>query len=227
MKKIEHRSIRGLSVRAADEGSGFIGILTGYAAVFDSDSLEFDGWDKPWVERIAPGAFKRSLEEQPDVKALWAHRDDAILARAPDTLSLEEDGNGLKVEIRLIDTQQNKDVLASVRGGLVDAMSFGFQARKAQWEDGEEREVRTLLDVDLYEVSPVVWPAYPATSISTKRSARTIAADRDELIALREERDAFFEAARQAAENNQAELRVWEQRLRFLSQAPALNVITV
>lgn len=224
MKHIEHRALKGLAVRAAEEGSPYIGILTGYAAVFESDSLEFDGWEKPWVERIAPGAFGRSLTEQPDVKALWAHRDDAILARSPDTLSLEEDKTGLKVEIRLIDTQQNKDVLASVRGGLVDAMSFGFKARKVTWEDGEEREVRTLVDVDLYEVSPVVWPAYPATSISSNRSARSITAGHDELIALREERAAFFKAANLAAENNQAELRVWEQRLRFLSLAPALTL---
>ena len=223
MKTIEHRAMRGLEVRAAEEGSEHIGILTGYAAVFDSDSQEFSGWEKPWVERIAPGAFARSLTDQPDVKALWSHRDDAILARSPDTLSLQEDETGLRVDIRLIDTQQNRDVLASVKGGLVDAMSFGFQARKVTWEEGEERETRTLLDVDLYEVSPVVWPAYPATSISTKRSARAMEASKDELSALREERDAYFKAATLASENNQAELRVWEQRLRFLSLAPALS----
>jgi HK97 family phage prohead protease len=201
---VEHRILKGLTCRDAE------------------DSLEFDGWDKPWIERIAPGAFTRSLEENPDVKALWSHRDDSILARAPDTLSIKEDDKGLRVDIKLIDTQQNRDVLSSVRGGLVDAMSFGFQARKTEWEDTDEREIRTLLDVDLFEVSPVVWPAYPATSIKTQRSARGTVSGNEERDAIKAERDQYFEAKAQAEENSLAELRIWEQRNRFIKQAPQL-----
>lgn len=193
MKTIHTRALRGLTIREAANDSGFIGVLEGHAAVFDSDSLEFDGWGKPWVERIAPGAFARSLKEQPDVKALWSHRSDAILARSPDTLSLSEDERGLRVEIKLIDTQQNRDVLASVRAGLVDSMSFGFAARSVKWEEGKERDVRTLLDVDLFEVSPVVWPAYPDTAISARSAASFRSNDgAAELKAISEERDQHF-----------------------------------
>lgn len=193
MKTIHTRALRGLTIREAAQDSGFIGVLEGHAAVFDSDSLEFDGWGKPWVERIAPGAFARSLKEQSDVKALWSHRSDAILARSPDTLSLSEDERGLRVEIKLIDTQQNRDVLASVRAGLVDSMSFGFSARSVKWDEGKERDVRTLLDVDLFEVSPVVWPAYPDTSISARSAATFRSQDGTaELKAISEERDQHF-----------------------------------
>jgi len=125
MKTIQTRALHGLTVREAAKDSGFIGILEGHAAVFDSDSLPFDGWGKPWVERIQRGAFSRTLKEQPDVKALWSHRSDAILARSPDTLSLAEDERGLRVEISLIDTQQNRDVLASVRAKLVTPCRSG------------------------------------------------------------------------------------------------------
>src|SRR5690606_18217227 len=102
--KIEYRGLHGLTVREAPQDSGFIGVLVGRAAVFNSDSVVFDGWGKPWVERIAPGAFKRSLQEIPDVRALWSHRSDSPLARAPQTLTLRETAEALEVEISLIDT---------------------------------------------------------------------------------------------------------------------------
>jgi uncharacterized protein len=208
MKTIQTRTLHGLTVREAANGSGYIGILEGHAAVFNSDSLEFAGYGKPWVERIAPGAFKRTLAEQPDVKALWSHRADAILARSPGTLSLSEDDKGLRVEIKLIDTQQNKDVLASVRAGLVDSMSFGFSARSVKWEEGKERDVRTLLDVDLFEVSPVVWPAYPDTAISARSAASFRSNDGTaELKAIAEERDQHFATARKSTEDATAATR--------------------
>jgi HK97 family phage prohead protease len=185
------RALKGLEIREAAKYSGHIGVLTGYAAVFNSDSAEFAGYDKPWIERIAPGAFTRTLRDSPDVAALWSHRTDAILARTPTTLTLREDATGLSVEIALIDTQTNRDVLASVRGGLVDSMSFGFSTKSAKWDAGKYRDVRTLLDVDLFEVSPVVWPAYPGTSLSA-RSAVTVCNTPDEIRQITDERAAFF-----------------------------------
>lgn len=201
MNTCEYRTLRGLTVREAPQDSGFIGVLAGRAAVFNSDSMIFEGWGKPWIERIAPGAFTRSLQENPDVRALWSHRSDSPLARAPKTLALRESDEGLEIEISLIDTQRNRDVLADVRSGNVDAMSFGFAARKVEWDESDKlKDTRTLLDVDLFEVSPVVWPAYPATSISARSLvARSAGPDLDaELRATSEERAAFF-AARQPA----------------------------
>lgn len=208
MKTIQTRALHGLTVREAAKDSGFIGILEGHAAVFDSDSLPFDGWGKPWVERIQRGAFSRTLKDQPDIKALWSHRSDAILARSPDTLSLAEDDRGLRVEIKLIDTQQNRDVLASVRAKLVDSMSFGFSARSVKWDEGKDRDVRTLLDVDLFEVSPVVWPAYPDTAISARSAASFRSQDGTaELKAIAEERDQHFATARKSTEDASAATR--------------------
>lgn len=208
MKTLEIRTLRGLSVR--DDGGkkdGIIGTLTGYAAVFNSDSVEFSGWEKPWVERIAPGAFKRSLAEAPDVVALWSHRADAPIARAPKTLRVEEDGEGLKVEISLADTSRNRDLLADVRSGSVDAMSFGFQARSTKWDEGKERDVRTLLDVDLFEVSAVVFPAYPATSLSARSLVcRAAGADLDaEMQRVNQERKAAFAAVAPTQETRAAQ----------------------
>jgi HK97 family phage prohead protease len=185
--KLEIRSNKGLQVRAAEQGSEFVGHLTGYAAVFNSPSLEFSGWEKPWTERIAPGAFKRSLTEMPDVRALYQHDSAAIIARSGETLQLREDEKGLAVDIALVDTQQNRDIFKLVRTGILDSMSFGFTPRSAKWEDGKDSDTRTLLDVDLFEVSVVTWPAYPASSIGTARGMEIGAA---ELVSLKAERDA-------------------------------------
>lgn len=164
----ETRHLRGLELREAPKDSGLLGVLVGHAAVFNSDSVEFPGYEHPWVERIAPGAFKRSLTEQPDVFALWQHDPAHVIARSPDTLKLEEDERGLRVEIGLPDTSTARDLLARVRAKIVDAMSFGFTVRGEKWEEGKARDIRTLLDVDLFEVSAVVWPAYPETTLALR-----------------------------------------------------------
>lgn len=212
------RAIRGIEVREAPKDSKFIGVLEGYAAVFNSDSVPFTGYEKPWVERIAPGAFTRSLREHPDVKALWSHRSDAIIGRAPDTLKIEEDSTGLRVQIMLIDTQQNRDILASVRAKQIDAMSFGFTAKSVRWDEEAERDVRTLLDVTLDEVSPVVWPAYTDTSLSARSAVICTGHTDTEFRTLSTERANHFaesaKARRAADEANQNAIR--GMALRFL-----------
>lgn len=183
MKNLEHRTIvKELEFREDNERDGIIGTLHGYAAVFDSDSVEFAGWDKPWVERIERGAFKRTLSERgDDVVALWSHDSAEPIARAPKTLKLSEDERGLKAEIELIDTQRNRDLLNQIRNGIVDAMSFGFEVKKQEWDDSDkERAIRTLKDVELYEVSPVVWPAYPDTTIAARSLEKFLQAREEE-----------------------------------------------
>lgn len=165
----ETRTSRGLELRAAPKDSGLIGVLTGYAAVFNSDSVPFGGGQHRFVERIAPGAFKRSLSAQPDVYALWQHDPAQVVARAPDTLKLVEDAHGLLVEISLPDTTTARDLLARVSAKVVDAMSFGFTVRTEKWTQRQgEPDLRILEDVDLFEVSAVVWPAYPDTTLAVR-----------------------------------------------------------
>jgi HK97 family phage prohead protease len=148
---------------------GTIGMLEGYAAVFNSDSVLM-GRSTKFVERIAPGAFTRTISERPDVRALWNHESGAVIARAPKTLTLTEDEKGLKASIRLVDTTVNRDLIANVKAGNVDGMSFGFRVVAEEWRDDKEnkREIRTLLDVDLLEVSAVTFPAYTDTSIAER-----------------------------------------------------------
>lgn len=163
---IEYRSFRKLELREAKK-DGVIGTLVGYAAVFNSESADFGGWR----EVLRPGCFSRSLTELPDVRALYQHNVAQVLGRrGANTLAVREDDHGLHVEVELIDTQFNRDVLANVRSGNLDAMSFGMVVKKYEWDIDEERgyDLRVLSDVDLFEVSVVTWPAYEETEVAAR-----------------------------------------------------------
>jgi uncharacterized protein len=202
--KREFRSTEGLEFRAAPEGSASIGTITGYAAKFDSNSVEFPGYKRNWVERIRFGAFKRSLTDQPDVLMLWNHGNDMPIARTPGTLRLSEDAVGLRFEADLPDTTAARDVLANIKAGVVRAMSFGFEVVGEEWVKGDTLDTRTLTDVTLYEVSPVVWPAYPETNVALRNAPQDGTPSEPP-------------ATQPSGETDLTELQAYEDRLRVLT----------
>jgi HK97 family phage prohead protease len=140
--------------------------LVGYAALFNKPTELFPGL----TEKIAPGAFTRTLAEKADVRALVDHDPSKIIGRTKSgTLALQENRRGLKVAIDAADTTAGRDILKSVDRGDVDQMSFGFRVVKESWEDKKNGDaVRTLEDVDLFDVSAVTFPAYADTTIATR-----------------------------------------------------------
>lgn len=140
------------------------GKLRGYAAVFDSLSV-----DMGFRERIRRGAFSRSLKEGADVRALWQHDVNYVLGRTKSgTLSLVEDVHGLRSVIDPPDTQWARDVMTTIKRGDVDQMSFAFTVKTDEWNMEDGVLVRTVIDADLFDVSPVTYPAYPDTSIGVR-----------------------------------------------------------
>ena len=160
MAKIETRTNNTtFEVRELD-GGGMT--FTGYAAVFDAPSQPL-----PFTERIAPGAFKRSLQSRNDIKLLWNHESGTVLGSTrAGTLRLEEDTVGLRVSADLPDTQAGRDAAYLIKRGDVDAMSFGFSVPKGgdEWVSADER---VLNSVRLFETSIVAFPAYAQTAGST------------------------------------------------------------
>jgi len=159
MAKIEKRTNEvQFELRAVENGDGMT--FTGYAAVFNSPSEPL-----PFIERIAPGAFKRSLKARNDIKLLWNHDTGSVLGSTrAGTLKLEEDSHGLRVTAMLPETSLGKDVRTLVQRGDVSAMSFGFSvpANGDSWNtEGTER---TLRSVRIHEVSIVAFPAYSQTA---------------------------------------------------------------
>ncbi len=167
---IERRANRGVTVEQveASEGRGvkMWARVAGYAAVFEQLSQPLGGF----VERIAPGAFARALTEAQDVRALVEHDPARIIGRSKSgTLTMVEDAHGLRVEIDPADTSVGRDLITSIRRGDLDAMSFGFVARRDEWrEDAEHGVVRTILDADLFDVSVVAYPAYQQTEVALR-----------------------------------------------------------
>jgi hypothetical protein len=139
--------------------------IAGHAAVFNTLSEMLWGFR----ETIAPGAFRDAIDRS-DVRALVNHDSNYILGRKKNgTLKLWEDERGLAIDIDPPPTQWANDLLVSISRGDIDQMSFGFTVGEDRWEevDGETR--RTILRVDeLYDVSPVTFPAYPETDVALR-----------------------------------------------------------
>jgi HK97 family phage prohead protease len=165
-------------VRETEEGMTF----SGYAAVFNSDSLPL-----PFTERIAPGAFRGSLRNRNDIKLLWNHDSGQPLASTrAGNLRLTEDERGLYVEATLADTTVGRDARELISKGIVDSMSFGFTVARNGEEWSDDGQVRTLTKISLHEVSIVSFPAYPGTAGSTAvrgldKVAKRAEVDPDEL----------------------------------------------
>src|SRR5690606_4918999 len=153
-------------------------ILRGYAAVFEKLSVPLFGFR----EKIRKGAFAKSLEKN-NIKALWNHNPDFPLGSTKGgTLKLEEDDKGLRFELELPDNSWGRDAEIAVRRKDVDGVSFGFSVNKDEWDRSNEKEpIRTLVDVNLIEISPTPFPAYPATSVSARSVLMSHGIDYDRL----------------------------------------------
>ena len=180
-EKIETRrlTVNDFEVRQGPAGDGMS--FSGYAAVFNSDSEPL-----PFIERIIPGAFRKSLKSRNNIRMYLNHDSSMLLATSrAKTLRLMEDERGLKVEADLPDTTIGRDLSTLIKRGDVDSMSFGFSVppKGDSWSD--DGSVRELKEVRLYEVSVVTgFPAYQATSASVRSLdmlAERTAADADKL----------------------------------------------
>jgi HK97 family phage prohead protease len=165
-------------VRETEAGMTF----SGYAAVFNSNSEPL-----PFIERIAPGAFRGSLKNRNDIKLLWNHDSGQPLGSTrAGNLRLTEDDRGLYVEATLPNTSLGRDVRELVASKIVDSMSFGFTVANGGDEWSADGSTRTLTKVVLREVSIVSFPAYSATAGSTAvrgldKVAKRAEVDADEL----------------------------------------------
>jgi HK97 family phage prohead protease len=169
MKDIErrHYSVQGFHVEERAVGDSKTSVLVGHAAVFNQLSENLGGFR----EQVAPGAFSETIKAH-DIRALFNHNPDFILGRnVSGTLRMEEDSTGLRIEIDVPDTQVGRDLMVSVQRGDVSQMSFGFSVMPdgSVWsEDQDGTTIRTLRSVRLFDVSPVVYPAYPQTDIAVR-----------------------------------------------------------
>ena len=161
--KMERRTFQVNDFRIADDGDGER--IEGHAAVFNQDTpIMF------FTERIRPGAFKKTLREG-DIRALYNHDPNLVLGRnKAGTLKLKEDEEGLATVIKPPNTTYAADLKEVMRRGDVDQMSFGFETVKEEWDESNPNmPVRMLVEVKLWDVSVVTFPAYPQTSAAVRQ----------------------------------------------------------
>lgn len=138
--------------------------VAGYAATF-GEAADIGGYFR---EVLARGAFTKTLQTA-DVRAYFDHDRGRVLGRSTaGTLRLHEDSKGLAVEIDLPDTTDGRDIRTLIERGDVSGMSFGFVVLRQEWDESGEIPVRTILEVELREVSIVSEPAYDGTSIALR-----------------------------------------------------------
>jgi HK97 family phage prohead protease len=156
-----------MEVRAMGDGTK----LVGYAAVFDSPSEPL-----PWTEYVKRGAFTKTINDGADVRLLIDHEGVPLARSTSGTLTLTEDDRGLLVESDLDPTNPDAArLISALRRGDISQMSFAFRTIKDSWNN--DRSVRELREVQLFDVSVVTFPAYESTvaELRAKQEVATIA----------------------------------------------------
>lgn len=162
MKDKEQRSFKATELRV--EGDQ-IPTIKGYPAVFNviSENLGY------FREIVRPGAFKKTINDGADIRALFNHNPNFVIGRTrSNTLKLNEDDKGLVFESTPPDTTWARDLTTSIKRGDINQMSFGFETVKDRWGTENGERMRELLEVRLFDVSVVTYPAYPQTSASAR-----------------------------------------------------------
>jgi len=160
-----------VELRKGDTGSNRV---VGYAAVFNSQSNILRSSRGPFVEILEQGAFDDVLND--DVRALFNHDANYILARSnagQGTLTLSVDNKGLRYEFEAPDTSYGRDLMVSLARGDIKESSFAFELKEGgdKWEQRDGMLVRTIKRGGisrLHDVSPVTYPAYKDSEVSSR-----------------------------------------------------------
>lgn len=158
LPKRERRMVEGAAeLRASEDGTPKIGMRI----PFGRRSVEMWGF----VEIVDPGAFTKTLQERgSDVVALWNHDPLWVLGRQSNrTLSVRAEPEALEGEATLDgEDPMHRHFARRVERRDVIGSSFGFETVRDRWEqEADKTLVRTLLEVRLFDLSPVTFPAYP------------------------------------------------------------------
>lgn len=177
------------TVRADEESGDGDGLtLDGYAAVFNQET-EIDSWEGSFSETIAPGAFRKTIRERTPVMQFDHGRHPLVGSIPIGTIeSLREDETGLAVVGRMASNWLMEPVREAISNKTINGMSFRFDIIKEEWRDNTGKVLRdyeeisrllwnpedrgplqrTLKELRVHELGPVVFPAYAGTSVGLR-----------------------------------------------------------
>lgn len=166
---MNEREIRSLPVtletRAEENG---MRTVVGHVSYGVESEVLRDIWGDEFVEELAPGCFDESLKAR-DVVALWSHDTSQVLGGTKNrTLRLTSNEERLLFDLDLPDTQTGRDAWESIRRGDVDGVSFGMVVKRDKWSNNDGIYKRTILEAELWEISPAVFAAYSASAVTCR-----------------------------------------------------------
>ncbi len=175
--KQERRTFTG-TVHTRAEGEGMPKEIGGIAAVINS--VTDLGYFEEVIER---GAFDYALNKEYDIRCLFNHEAELILGRTKaDTCKVfvNADGNLEYTWVPDYENPTHMSVVRSIMRGDITQSSFAFTIKEQKWSDSTKygtmgKRTITVIE-DLYDVSPVTYPAYA----DTEADARSIVALRDQ-----------------------------------------------
>jgi hypothetical protein len=171
MSEYEVRTIP-VEVRALTDETGRV--IEGRAIVYNVWSEDLGGFR----EKLAKGSAKLAN----DLLALFDHDSSMVLGRtSAGTLEAKDDGAGVVMRAYPPDTSWANDLLVSMDRGDIKHMSFRLRVNDDLWEIGTDGQIeRTILDMEVDELSIVSMPAYPQTSASARDKCAEIRAKSDQ-----------------------------------------------
>jgi HK97 family phage prohead protease len=195
----------GVELRDAESGS----TLTGHFAVFD-EWTEIDSvWEGNFMERIAPGAFKKTFRENRDrMRVLFQHGNDPQIGDKPlgSIEALREDDTGAFYEVSLLRDESGglvdylRGVVAGLRRNLYGA-SFRFSVIKEEFDQEAGKSShnpkalpeRTIAEARVMEFGPVTFPAYASATAGVRSVTDEFKFPRDVLELIAEYRAAALD----------------------------------
>lgn len=168
----------GIELRADTSDDGRLGTMSGHFSVFDAWYEVDSVWEGHFIERVAPGSFKKTFAENRDgMRVTFNHGQDPQLGDKVlgPIENLSEDATGAYYEVPLLDTSYNRDLLPGLKAGLYGA-SFRFRVVKEDFEKSPKRSThnpealpeRTIKEVQVMEFGPVTYPASSSATAAVR-----------------------------------------------------------
>lgn len=165
----------GITIEKRDDGT--VKEIRGLGIVFNKESVDMGGWR----EIISPDAMRNINLNQSDVVSLFNHDPNNVLARTPDTLTLEQKSDGVYYSFAPNGTRASNDLVTNLERKEVRGSSFVFRVADGgdTWEKHPSGDywIRTINEFSgIFDIGPVTFPAYPDTTVA-KRSFENLNKD--------------------------------------------------
>ena len=177
-----------IELRDSTEMPGSGSELHGHFSTFNKWYEVNDVWEGQFLERVAPGAFAKTIEQdQSRMRVLFDHGFDPTFGDKPlgPITTLEEDDTGAHYVVPLLDTAQNRDfLLPALQGKLMDGRavgsqlgaSFQFIVHSDTWDrsgkilssNPKGLPRRTITEAKVFEFGPVTFPASPSATAGVR-----------------------------------------------------------